>query len=150
MDPIDTFGWYYVSADQRSPSWAGVDELYDFLTGSGDFPQRPLRVGPTAFEIGKERLQVGDIIQLANNSGAFYHTLFVSGFLDGDILICAHSDNALDRPLSTYNYAAARYIHVDGVNIEIEEAATCFDALVSGRALPPKSVIFVPTETDQA
>ena len=144
MNPTETFGWYYVSASDRSPSWTGVRELYDFLTGSGDFPAAMERIGPIGMQIGRERAQIGDIIQLANESGAFYHTLFISGFSDGDILVCAQSDNALDRPLTTYNYAMARFILINGMNIEVSDSQNCFEALISGSALPPKSILFVP------
>ena len=144
MNPTDTFGWYYVSASDRSPSWTGVRELYDFLTGSGDFPAVMERIGPIGMQIGRERAQIGDIIQLANESGAFYHSLLISGFSDGDILVCAQSDNALDRPLSTYNYAMARFIRINGINIEVSDSQNCFEALISGSALPPKSILFVP------
>ena len=144
MNPAETFGWYYVNAADRSPSWTGVRELYDFLTGSGDFPAKAERVGPLGTQIGREMAEIGDIIQLANSSGTFYHTLFISGFSDGDILVCAQSDNALDRPLSTYNYAMARFIRIDGINIEVSDSQNCFEALISGRALPPKSVLFEP------
>lgn len=31
------------------------------------------------------------------------------------ILVAAHTDDALDRPLSTYQYDVARFLHIDGV-----------------------------------
>ena len=32
MNYTPTFGWYYISLDQRSPSWTGVDFFYNFIT----------------------------------------------------------------------------------------------------------------------
>ncbi len=124
MDFTPTFGWYYRSVDERSPSWSGVEQLYDFLTGSGDFIDMDPQ-GPFARQVqGMMQIEVGDVIQLANSSGDFYHTLIVSGIADDDILVCAQSDDALDRPLSSYNYASARALHIVGVAIDIpyEEA----------------------------
>ena len=39
MNYTPTFGWYYASASNRTPSWTGVQYLYDFLTrGKGPGP----------------------------------------------------------------------------------------------------------------
>ena len=144
MNPTETFGWYYVDAADRSPSWSGVKEFYDFITGSGDFLTKLSRIGPYGAEVSRERLEIGDVIQLGNDEGRFYHTLFVSGFEEGDILICAQSDDSLDRRLSTYNYAVARFIHIEGINIEVDDSQNCFEALISGQAIPPAEVVFTP------
>ena len=74
------------------------------------------------------------MIQLARD-GVFYHTLIISGFESNDILVCAHTDDALDRRLSTYSFNSLRFIHVDGVRMEIAED-DCFRALNEGIALP--------------
>ena len=31
MNYTPTFGWYYISLDNRSPSWTGVDYFYNFI-----------------------------------------------------------------------------------------------------------------------
>ena len=134
MDFTPTFGWYYISADDRAPAWSGVEQLYDFLTGSGDFEGMDAQ-GPFA-EVAESRqqLEVGDVVQLANSRGDFYHTLIISGFTENDVLVCAQSDDALDRPLSSYNYEFLRVLHIVGVAIDIpiEEAVT---ELYNGTAL---------------
>ena len=119
MDFTPTFGWYYRSIDDRAPSWSSVEALYDFLTKDNDFSGL-IGQGPFAvLASSPEDISIGDVVQLANSSGDFYHSLIISGFEDGDILVCAQSDNALDRPLSTYNFASMRILHVIGVNIEL-------------------------------
>ena len=148
MNPTETFGWYYIDINDRSPSWTGVEEFYEFMCGLGDFPPKNDREGPFCEEVERERVEIGDIIQLANMRGAFYHSLLVSGFQDGDILVCAQSNDALDRPLSTYNYAAARFLHVEGVNINLIDANIYFDNLLNGMSLPPKSQIYIPVSKD--
>ena len=144
MNPTETFGWYYASLDDRSPSWTGVREFYEFMCGLGDFPPKQERIGPFCNEVMREMVQIGDVIQLGNARGEFYHSLLISGFEDGDILICAQSNDALDRPLSSYRYATARFLHVVGVNVELSDDSETFSALLDGSALPPKSQIYVP------
>ncbi|MBO7310817.1 MAG: amidase domain-containing protein [Clostridia bacterium] len=119
MDFTPTFGWFYRSVDDRAPAWSGVEQLYDFLTGSGDFIDMEAQ-GPFGFAVdSREQIEIGDIVQLANSSGDFYHTLIISEITDSDILVCAQSDNALDRPLSSYRYAGLRILHIAGVAIDI-------------------------------
>ena len=143
MDPTETFGWYYVNVTDRSPSWTGVREFYEYMCGVGDFKSTPERQGPFCTEVERERVEIGDVVQLSNAMGRFYHSLLVSGFNEnGDILICAQSNDALDRPLSTYRYATARFLHVEGVNIRIEENDTYFTELLEGRAIPPTDIIY--------
>ena len=125
MDFTPTFGWYYRSLDDRAPALSGVEALYDFLTGSGDFAGRTA-VGPFAIEArNRQQVELGDVVQLANSEGDFYHTLMITGFNGNEILVSAHSDDALDRPLSSYPYASLRVLHIMGVAVELpsEESA---------------------------
>lgn len=144
MNPTETFGWYYVDVNDRAPSWTGVRELYEFVCGLGDFSPKSERQGPFCEEVLRERAEVGDIVQLANGRGNFYHSLLISGFADGEILVCAQSNDALDRPLSTYNYASARFLHVQGVNVEIVDSPKYFDDLLNASSLPPVSQFYIP------
>ena len=144
MNPAETFGWYYVDVNDRAPSWTGVRELYEFVCGLGDFSPKSERQGPFCEEVLRERAEVGDIVQLADGRGNFYHSLLISGFADGEILVCAQSNDALDRPLSTYNYATARFLHVQGINIDVIDASRYYDDLLNGILLPPTSQIYVP------
>ena len=148
MDFTPTFGWYFRSLDDRSPSWSGVEQLFDFLTGNGDFEQLEAQ-GPFAMVASsREQIEIGDVVQLARPSGDFYHTLMISEITDDDILVCANSDNALDRPLSTYNYASARILHVLGVALEVPYAE-CVTPLYNGeqvRTLQVGSIRIIPPE----
>ena len=136
MNYTPTFGWYYRSATDRAPAWSGVDELYRFLTGNPDFVAVNGGVGPYASDARTTRqIELGDVVQLANEEGAFYHTLIISGFTDNDILVCAQSDDALDRPLSTYNFASLRILHVEGARLNYDTETT-FLNLLNGTSLP--------------
>lgn len=131
-----TFGWYYRSPEDRAPAWTGVEELFDFLTEQGDFPVENGGAGPYG-TVATEPSQValGDVIQLANAEGDFYHSLLISGFTEGDILVCAQSNDALDRPLSSYEYASLRILHLLGARLFFPYENR-FEQLLSGTALP--------------
>ena len=136
MNYTPTFGWYYISPTDRAPAWSGVDELYDFLTGAPDFAEANGGTGPFATNAAQSRqILMGDVVQLQNANGDFYHTLIISGFTDNDILVCAQSDDALDRPLSTYNFAGIRILHVEGARLNIN-TDTAFDNLINAVSLP--------------
>ena len=132
MNYTPTFGWYFKSFNDRAPAWTGVRAFYDFFTGSGDFAPVTLREGPFGYVTERKYAQLGDVIQLANEAGEFYHTLIITGFDGNDILVSAHTDDSLDRPLSTYTNASERIIHVVGINVpedmEIEE--DCFERII--------------------
>ena len=110
MNYEPTYGWYYISPDDRSPSWTGVEFLYSFLVNNNSF-------GPFGRPVGQNQVQIGDIIQLGRVDGMFYHSLVVSATFPR-ILVCAHSDDYLNRPLSSYTYDNIRFIHIDGVRVE--------------------------------
>lgn len=134
MNFTPDFGWYFISSEDRAPAWSSVEYLYDFLTGTPMFITENRGIGPYGFEVDRDTVMEGDVVQLADRSGDFYHTLIISGFQDDDILICAHTNDALDKPLSTYNYASARYIHIESVRLEMPDD-TCFEDLINGISL---------------
>ncbi len=115
MDYRRTFGWYYASLNNRSPAWTGVPFLYKYLTrGDG--------VGPFASEVGPGDLQPGDVIQLGRADGRYYHSLLVTERRPEGYLVAAHSDDALDRPLNSYLFDSARYLHIEGVRADARPA----------------------------
>ena len=101
--------WYYRSSYDRSPSWAGVDELYAFLIANEG-------VGPYAIETGEEQIRPGDVIQLGRQDGTWYHTLLAVE-TQPVIYVAAHTNDAFMRPLYSYDFAMARYLHIDGVRV---------------------------------
>lgn len=121
-------GWYYANLNNRSPSWSGVSPFYEFMvTNQAN--------GPFAVETSEDGLEIGDVIQLQNEMGRFYHTLFVSGFAEGTYLVSAHTNDAFDRRLDTYRYAAARYLHIAGIRAEQGSLKECFENVLQGVSL---------------
>ncbi len=107
MNYTPIYGWYYRSLSDRSASWSGVEYLYNFLTTNNS-------VGPFASVVSQNEILPGDIIQLGRANGDFYHTLVVVNTAP-EILVAAHTNDALDRPLTSYNFDVARFLHIDGV-----------------------------------
>lgn len=130
MNYTKTYGWYYISLDDRSPSWTGVEYFYNFITTNTG-------VGPFGREVSADEASVGDIIQLAKNEGGFYHTLLIVGYEGEDPLVAAQTDDAYARPLSTYTFDYLRYIRIDGARIEIEDSSDCYQRVYDGVAIVP-------------
>ncbi len=136
MNYTETYGWYYISPTNRAPAWSGVDEFFNFITKKPEFADANGGTGPFGTEVSDGRIiEIGDVIQLANADGQYYHSLIISGFTAGDILICAHSNDALDRPISSYNYASLRVIHIEKAVANVGSDAI-FNNLLNGISLP--------------
>ena len=81
----------------------------------------------------------GDVVQLANSEGDYYHTLLVTGKTPEGLLVSAHSNDTYNRPLSAYTAPIKRFLHIRGVAFEVREAQQdCYEALLEGRALPAR------------
>lgn len=145
MNYTPDFGWYYISIDDRAPAWSGVDFFYDFMTGSPAFASQNGGVGPFATVVEREAAELGDVIQYANASGDWYHTVMITGFDGDEILVSAQSNDALDRPLSSYtNAVGKRFLHLEGVRIDVNDDV-CYEALLAGR-LPPELAVLSETQ----
>lgn len=107
MNFTPIMGWYYRSSYDRSASWSGVEYLYNFLVNNHS-------VGPYAHVVSQNEVQPGDIVQLGTRNGDFYHSPVITA-VSPTILVAAHTFDALDRPLSSYIYDVARFLHIEGV-----------------------------------
>ncbi|MCL2095322.1 MAG: amidase domain-containing protein [Oscillospiraceae bacterium] len=109
------YGWYYNTANDKSPSWTGVEHLYNYLV-------REKTHGVIASEIDLNEVEAGDIVQLSFNGKNFQHTPFIisvrrepSGEVSyGGIKICAHSFDSDNRALDTYQWRQIRFIRILG------------------------------------
>lgn len=112
MNYTRDLGWYYISANNRSPSWTNANFLYNFLTTN-----RVL--GPFAYEVNVDRIEVGDIVQLFfSDSFVFDHSLIITTISEprdySNIFISSHTKNRYNLPLSTINFVKARFLHIMG------------------------------------
>ena len=131
MNRTPDFGWYYFSEEDRAPAWSSVEYFYDFMTGAPAFAERNGGIGPFAIEVPRRNAVPGDVVQYADEEGDWYHTVIISAIENGEIYVCAQSNDALDRPISSYNFASARFLHIVGVRFEVEDD-DCFEYLISG------------------
>ncbi len=138
MNYTPVFGWYYLSTNRRSASWTGVEFFYNFMVQNTS-------LGPYGVVSTLSEAQIGDVIQLQNEQGVFYHTIIISEIRDGEVYICANSNDALDKPLSEYNYANLRVIHILGVRYDTRYQIECFESLYSPPIAPTP-----PQEQDEA
>lgn len=129
MNCTPTFGWYYNSASDRTASWTGVQYLYNFLT-SNTGP------GPYGREARLGELETGDLVQLGDSQGQFYHTLFITGCRGGRCLVAAHSYDTFGRPLGSYSFARLRPITLEGCRAAAAPAPDCFANLINAVAIP--------------
>lgn len=107
MNYTKTFGWYYNSPNDRAPAWTGVGYLYNFLVNNKG-------VGPYAEERDLYDAQIGDIVQLGNSEGSYYHSPVVVAVKNNIIYVAAHTFDTYMRPLTSYVYDKARLIHILG------------------------------------
>ncbi len=116
MNYNPVYGWYYISLNQRSPSWTGVMYLYDFLINNRS-------VGPFGSEISIYDIEPGDICQLKFDSGDFQHNPVIVRvnypISPDNVFVAANSYDSNCRPLSSYGYTDIRFIHIEGVRILI-------------------------------
>lgn len=124
------FGWYYLSDKERTASWTGVEFFYNFMTGN----KGP---GPFGRECTEEELLVGDVIQLGRTEEGYYHTLITVGFAEGVPLVSSQSNDAFGRPLDSYEYDYARYIHIEGVRQAVPDTGDCYESMLAGIAIIP-------------
>jgi len=101
-------GWFYKNGYNKSPSWSGVEFLYEFLINNNG-------VGPRGKEVAKNEILAGDIAQLSFSGNRFEHSLFI---LEPTILsVAAHTYDVLGKKISEYNFSKVRFIHVVDVGI---------------------------------
>ncbi len=114
MNFTKTFGWYYIDANNKSPSWTGVPFFYNFMTRSDE------SVGPVAVDAPIRLVRPGDVVQFSFDGENWNHTPVIIGVLapvPEGIFVAAHSHDADYRPLSSYDYKEIRYLHFTGVRV---------------------------------
>lgn len=101
-------GWYYINGNNKSPSWTGVEFLYDFLVNNkGE--------GPRGKEVTINKLDIGDIIQLNFNGSSFSHSLVViqNAININNTLVAAHTFDTFGKSVEEYSYYNYRCIHIE-------------------------------------
>ncbi len=109
MNYARPLGWYYLSADNHSASWTGVEYLHAYLT-------RRSGTGPIGYPVSINAVQPGDLSQFAKSPGQYTHSQIIVSVGNPpslkNIRVCAHSIDSINRPLSTYSFAEIRFVHI--------------------------------------
>jgi hypothetical protein len=109
------YGWYYNNTNDKSPSWTGVEQLFNYLIKEREH-------GIIALEIDASEVEAGDIVQLSFNGKTFQHTPFIISARRNQlgavsfeqIKVCAHSFDSDNRSLDTYQWKKIRFIRILG------------------------------------
>lgn len=109
MDYSKPNGWFYINLNNRSPSWTGVNEFYQFITTNKSNIIR-------ASECNFDELELGDIVQLKQGN-IYNHNLIVTKINYPilslrDIFISCHSNDRLNYRLFLYPYREIRFLKV--------------------------------------
>lgn len=105
---FDKYGWFYIDANTRSASWTSVYYFSKFITENKS-------IGPFGVFDKVENLEVGDLVQLRQNPTHFNHTVIITKKTEDEILVCAHSVDAKNKPLNRYSFEELRGIHILGI-----------------------------------
>ena len=105
-------GWYYINGNNKSPSWSGVEFLYQFLINNKS-------VGPYGRNAKREEMELGDIAQLSFDGQKFKHTLVIvnieNRFSLSGIKIASHTYDSFNKAISEYSFQKIRFIKIEGV-----------------------------------
>jgi hypothetical protein len=117
---FEQWKWYgdiYNSAQVakgRVASWTGVQGFYNYCKFNKGF-------GMSAFvDSSWNKVQIGDVVQLGKSEDNFFHSVIVTEYAYDDkdtlkdFLICSHTTDRYNYPLSAYSYPLKRYIHING------------------------------------
>ena len=112
MNFTPDYGWYYIDANRKAPAWTGVEYFYNFLT------RKEISQGPFAIQTDINGVLPGDFVQLRFEENGFGHTPIIvatgTPATSENLLVAAHSVDSDWRPLSSYSYSEARFLHILG------------------------------------
>ena len=103
------YGWFYKTLNNRSPSWAGVNEFFDFSTTN------KFNLGVRCKICNIDEVEVGDVLQMQMfDENVFHHTALITK-IDNlnnikNVFITCHTYNAKDKSISLYNYKNIRFL----------------------------------------
>lgn len=100
-------GWYYIDLNNRAAAWTSAEFFGKFFLNNKS-------IGPFGKEVDLNEIQAGDVIQLGDLRGSFYHSLFVVNANGSGVFVASHSFDSFNRPLNSYDYDNLRCIHILG------------------------------------
>lgn len=107
MNYTPVYGWYYITANDRTASWTGVEYFRSFITQNTG-------AGPYAREVSQDEVGPGDVVILGLPDEPLSHTALIAGVKDGELYLAAHTIDAWLRPLSAYRQPVRVFLRVEG------------------------------------
>lgn len=109
-------GWFYISPNNTSVSWANVEPFFNFaINNQGE--------GFFATYGYFSTCEIGDIIQLQFKDKTHYsHSLIISKIENrtpSGIFVCANTSDVKNKKLLYYSYKNIRIIHILGFRTRI-------------------------------
>lgn len=85
-----------ISHEKTSTSWVGVKDFASFAVYS---------VYASMYYCSdmndlQQKAQIGDIVQLRNDEGSWYHSIIITDGQQGNYKYCSHSNNRFNKPLA--------------------------------------------------
>ncbi len=110
MNIVNSPFWFYKNSYNRSYSWTGVVEFFDFVT------QNKTNLGPKAKVVTINEIEIGDVVQMLQNGNRFHHNLLITKIqglktLD-NIFVTCHTNDAKDKRLSDYYFQQIRFLKI--------------------------------------
>lgn len=98
-------GWFYKSSENRSPSWASVEDLWNY-----GLKNRNLKLK----KIDIQDLEVGDIVQFYDYFlNRYYHCVIVTKIIKPikiqNVFVTSHDYNAYNKSLAQYSVSSFRF-----------------------------------------
>ena len=107
-------GWYYINGYEKSPSWSGVEFLYNFLV-------KNIGIGPRGKDVVQNRIEIGDLVQLSFSGIKFEHSLIITRIDDvndlNKIFTSSHTFDSLNKKISEYSFSKIRFVHINDIGI---------------------------------
>lgn len=110
MNSTSKLGWFYYTSYNRSYSWTGVEEFYNYAVNNLS------NIGPKAKVVTIDNVEVGDVIQILQQGQRFHHNLLITK-IDGrktlnNIYVTCHTYDAKDKRLSDYYFQKIRFLKI--------------------------------------
>ena len=104
------YDWYYRNLNNRSFSWTGVNEFFNFLINNKN------ELYPIGRVVDISQVETGDIVQLVLYGKVYHHTMLITKILGektlSNIYITCHTLDQIDRRLSDYPIKKIRFINI--------------------------------------
>ncbi len=104
-------GWYYFSLNNRSPSFSGVNEFFNYAISNNK------QTGIRARVVTIDKVEIGDVVQMLQKGTTFHHTLLITKIYGNianinNIYVTCHTNDVKDKQLANYYFKSIRFLKI--------------------------------------